>query len=451
MRGGIMPFFKRLIFSVCLIGLFFQLHSLEAKANQEPARDLQLLIDAAEPGETINLQPITYSGPITIDKPLSLIGQKETVVDGEGLGTVITVTANDVVIEGITTRNSGKSKSDYGLLLKDNKGNYVRNNIFSDVFGGIFIENGTNHLIEQNQITSYKGHFSKRGNGIHLLKGEGHQISYNEIIAVQDGIYFDFTKNITVTDNSIKDSRYALHYMFSKDMSARNNVIKGNITGIMVMGSENLLIENNAITDQLHVRGCGILLYDSNTISLNKNNIKRNSIGLSLEESTHAQIHNNIIAANQIGLEFKGENKKSLFSENNFLANIVSSKITQGELRLDDGEKGNYWDDYTSYDVTGDGIGEVAYQAGSLYDRLLQQQPYWQFFFESPAVKLWSKAEAMLPSFAELKVYDSRPLVEPVKWGKESKSATNRSKQPLILGVLFLAIASLIMIKGRRF
>ena len=72
------------------------------------------------PGDTVVLVPGLYHGPIVIERPVTLEGEPPgAVVDGGGQGNVITVAAPDVVIRGLTIRNSGIS------LEKMNSGIFV--------------------------------------------------------------------------------------------------------------------------------------------------------------------------------------------------------------------------------------------------------------------------------------------------------------------------------------
>lgn len=414
--------------------------------------DLQKAIDQANPNDQLILNKGVYRAPITITKPITIIGKPGAVIEGNGKGNVITITGNNVTLKSLTIRNSGVGKEESGLLLTNNQHCIIENNHFENVQFGIFVDKGINHVIKNNFIKSKVGHFSKRGNGIHLFKGSGHVIEGNEMDHVQDGVYFDFTKNITVKDNHVHDSRYGLHYMFSSNIDTVTNELSHNITGLMIMDSKELLFKKNRITDQFHFRGYGLIVYDSKNIKIEENDILRNSTGVSLEMAKNATIKKNVIAANQVGLEFKGENLNDIFTENNFIGNIVQSKIGTEEMQLDNGKLGNYWDEYSSFDVTGDGIGEVRYKAGSLYDQLLQKRPYWQFYFESPSIKLWSKADSLFPSIGKSEVYDAKPVIEPFPLQKNSEQALgNRNIYYLIIGLTMLLGALLIMLKGRKF
>jgi len=434
--------------------LFFAMGHTNATAETikvEKGKSIQAAIDRSKNGDSISILRGVYQENLVIDKSISIKGEPGAIIDGSGIGNVITITESKVNLEGLTIRNSGTQQEDSGIFIKKAHDNVIKKNTLINVHNGIYIANSNQNQLIENRITSYESHFSKRGNGIHIFKGRDHLLKGNQISHVQDGIYFDFTKNIHVTDNHVQQSRYAMHFMFSEQILAKKNDVEKNITGFMVMDSQRIKFIENRVADHFHFRGFGILIYETKDVLIERNEIVRNSTGLSLENGVDTRTNKNIIAANQVGLEFKDQNQQNTFSENNFIGNVVQSKISGDDMRLDDGMRGNYWDDYGSFDLSGDGIGEEAYKAGSLYDRLLQKQPYWQFFFESPSIKLWTKAESLFPSFGSANVYDAKPLVEPITKLQLDKEQTRENTIiPGIAGALFILFSLIVIVKGRK-
>jgi nitrous oxidase accessory protein len=437
-----------------IILLLLWLVPVDASAEDlkvEEGQSIQRMLDQAEAGDILTIFPGTYRENIVINKRMTLKGEPGAKIDGGGKGDVIEITAPDVTVKGLTIQNSGSGQEDSGIFIKKADGNIIENNTLKDVHNGIYIANSMDNRVLKNSITSYESHFSKRGNGIHMFKGGGHLLKENEIAAVQDGIYYDFTEHVKVTGNHVSDSRYGMHFMFSEDISAVGNHIEKNVTGFMVMDSADITFIENRVTDHFHFRGFGILIYETKNVLVERNEMLRNSTGLSLENGVNLSINRNLIAANQVGLEFVGKNKNNIFAENNFIGNVVQSRISGEDMRLDDGLKGNYWDDYSSFDLSDDGIGEEAYKAGSLYDRILRKQPYWQFFFESPSVKLWTKAESLFTSFGSAEVYDARPLIEPAEIQLSAAQQNGDQWMSGVIGMVFIAISLLVTVKGRKF
>lgn len=430
--------------------VFLSLFSVQSVSAKETiineSQSLQKAIDQADSGDVLKLTEGVYSGALLISKPLTIMGTEGVIIDGENVENVITIQSNNVTIKDIEIQNGAQS----GVYVKESESITIEGTTLQNVMHGIHIEGGSDYQISENTISSVVGGFSEKGHGMYLAGGTNYKIENNTIYSVLDGIYSEKVDTLYVNENTITFSRYAVHLMFNKDALVENNHLEGNITGIMCMDSQGIELIGNTIVDHFNVRGFGLIIYDSSEIEIVKNEVRLNSTGLSLEKTVNVQIEKNVISGNQVGLEFIGSNENNIFTENNFIGNVVQSKITNNQMQLDNGMKGNYWDDYKSYDVTGDGIGEITYKAGSLYDQLLEKQPYWQFFFESPSIQLWSKAETLFPSIGLADVYDENPLVEPVVFSKEDSEDKERNIGALIVAIPFLWFSILLMWLGRR-
>ena len=424
-------------------------HATDIQVNE--GQSIQEAINQAQPGDTIAVQKGTYNEVLTINQSISLVGEEDAVIDGGGAGSVINISGNGVTVKGLTIQNSGTNETDSGIYVQEGKNHVLKDNTFKDTMHGIYVNESQDAVISGNQISSISEHFSNRGSGVFIFKGSGHTIEENMMMSVQDGIYVESASDIILRKNEAYGSRYGLHFMFAKDILAEENHMESNITGMMIMDSESIQVLNNEVLNQFHVRGFGLLVYESRDLLIKRNEIRQNSTGLSLEKTVDVEIKRNIISANQVGLEFIGKNENNIFTENNFIANIVQSKISNNDMKLDNGEIGNYWDDYSSFDITGDGIGEETYKAGSLYDQLLEKQPYWQFFFESPSITLWSQAESFFPSLSA-DVYDEHPLISPVQLDEDSsEEGATRDLGVLIVALSFLWFSILLIWLGRHY
>ncbi|HRO24596.1 MAG TPA: nitrous oxide reductase family maturation protein NosD, partial [Promineifilum sp.] len=72
-----------------------------------PAEELAAAVAAAQPGDTIEVTGGVFNGNLVIDKPLTLIGIDNPILDANFFGTVVMVTAPDTTVRGFTLRNSG--------------------------------------------------------------------------------------------------------------------------------------------------------------------------------------------------------------------------------------------------------------------------------------------------------------------------------------------------------
>ena len=88
-----------------------------------PGQPLQALLDRARDGDVVELAPGEYNGAIRIDRPLVLNGRPGSVLDGGGAGNVVTVTAPDVTVRGVTVRGSGRDLQamNSGIFLAEDR------------------------------------------------------------------------------------------------------------------------------------------------------------------------------------------------------------------------------------------------------------------------------------------------------------------------------------------
>ncbi|MEI2421890.1 hypothetical protein V6O07_16560, partial [Arthrospira platensis SPKY2] len=76
--------------------------------------------------------------------------------------------------------------------------------------------------------------------------------------------------------------------------------------------------------------------------------------------------------------------------------------------------QGNYWSDYVGYDASGDGVGEMAYRAESLFENLADRTPALALFQFSPAQQAIDFAAVAFPIIKpKPKLTDNAPLVDP--------------------------------------
>ena len=176
-------------------------------------------IAVAEPGDVLSLSPGVYEGPVVVDRALTLEGGSGVVLDGMGHGRVLSVTAPDTVIRGLTVRNSGidLAETDAGIFLdKTATGALIEDNRLENNLFGIYLHGAKNALVRGNEILGRQDlRMNERGNGIHLWNAEGSVIEGNRVRFGRDGIFVTTSKRNTFRGNHFRELRFAIHYMYN--------------------------------------------------------------------------------------------------------------------------------------------------------------------------------------------------------------------------------------------
>jgi len=199
---------------------------------------IQNLIDNAS-GGTIYIPSGIYYEHITINKSINLVGEDKdtTIIDGGGVGIVITIFSNWVNISGFTIQNSGNYCCDTGIQIFSNHSIIKGNNIISNQNDGISLDYSNDNIIKGNNIVS------NNNNGINLHQSYNNTIGGNTISNNKVGIYLYHTSgNIIKGSNIISNNDYGIYL----DYSSNNNIIYHNN---FIKNTQNAYDENNNIWD----------------------------------------------------------------------------------------------------------------------------------------------------------------------------------------------------------
>ncbi len=119
-----------LLLLILLAGAFSWFRVNEARATTLVVPDdysrIQEAVNAANPRDTIFVRSGTYHEHVLVDKSLSLVGENRdtTIIDGDYVGTVVSVTSDCVNVSGFRIQNA-----ENGLDLRSN-GSIVTSNVF---------------------------------------------------------------------------------------------------------------------------------------------------------------------------------------------------------------------------------------------------------------------------------------------------------------------------------
>ncbi len=120
---------------------------------------LQEAVNGADDQSTILIGSGIY-GSVVVNKTISLMGEnaQTTVIDGDNLGNVVSIEADNVTISGFSVRNSGTDRNDRAGIRVVGNGSTVDGNIVADNMIGIFIDGGGSCVLRNNVIdNNFKG------------------------------------------------------------------------------------------------------------------------------------------------------------------------------------------------------------------------------------------------------------------------------------------------------
>ncbi len=379
-------------------------------------KSIKQAIENAQPHDTILVKGGIYTeGNIAIDKPLTLIGIENPVLDGKMEVEVLTIDADSVWFEGFIIKNVGSSyiEDHAGIRIKRRKHFTIKNNQLINTFFGIYLEQSDSGLVEGNKVFGEAVQQFNSGNAIHLWHCSYIKIFNNHLNQHRDGIYFEFVDNSEIIGNTSEHMlRYGLHFMFSNNDLYRDNVFKNNGAGVAVMFSKKITMIDNVFQDNWGPASYGLLLKEIYDGELTGNVFLRNTIGINAEGSNRLIFTHNTFEQNGWAIKILGACFNNVFSENNFLYNSFDLAYT-GHLNENTFDR-NYWSEYTGYDLDKDGFGDVPFRPVKLFSYVATQVPESIIMIRSLFVYLIDFSEKVSPVFTPDNLLDSKPFMNPV-------------------------------------
>jgi nitrous oxidase accessory protein len=420
-------------------GLMILLFSLSLQAKQimvDPAMNVQSIIDAASSGDTVYFSHGLYKINLIIVNSVLLRADKDVVLDGQGAGNIITIKANNVLVENFTLKNSGMNLTDMNAAVFVEKTAHnviIKNNVFINNLFGVFLDACKDAKVLGNKISAdISVRSQSRGNGIHLFNTKDAEISDNEVWHTRDGIYIEASHHNFLKSNYLHDLRYGIHYMYSHDNEVINNVTRNTRTGYALMQSRSLKVEGNVSDND---QNYGILLNFITYSKINNNKIKHVRKGTSpgtsgqgiagaegksifIYNSLFNEISKNDFMDSDIGIHLTAGSENNKIFSNNFMANQVQVKyVANRKQEWSLNGDGNYWSNYLGWDRDNDGIGDRVFEPNDSIDKLLWKYPLAKLLMNSPSVQILRWSQTQFPVFKSPGVKDSFPLMQPVKRG----------------------------------
>lgn len=382
------------------------------------APSLQLFVELTPEGGTLKPPPGIYSGPLEINKAITLDGGDEVTLDGEGAGSILIIKADGVTVRGMHMTRSGRSHDqvDAGILIEANDGLF-ENNVIDDSLFGIHLRQANGNTVRNNLISSIDETPSLRGDGIRLWYSHENRIEGNHIHHSRDLVFANSRDNHVVR-NTIKDSRIGMEFVFSPDNTIEDNRIEYNDTGIIVLYSSGLKIRANYLSHMRNVSSSAFAIKESSGVMIEGNEILHCAIGVVANSPTDPgntiQLQNNHFAYNDVAMYFYGEKGGHTINNNRFENNIMQVVVSASSSAMGHHWHDNYWDTYYGFDENNDGIGDTPYEMYIYADRLWMDRPMIKFFRGTLLLGLVDFIERLTPfSSPKLILRDPSPHVKP--------------------------------------
>ncbi len=380
-----------------------------------PMQSVAEALAQVAPGGTVVIEAGVYQEPpLVIDKPMTLQGQGDVILDGQSEHQILTITADSVTVRGLTFRNVGVSFIEDRAAVKVDDASHclIENNHFVDTFFGIYLARTANCRVVGNELYASGETETKSGNGIHLWYCKNITVADNYITGHRDGIYFEFVEDSRVAGNlSERNLRYGLHFMFSDRCQYHDNTFQYNDAGVAVMYTEHVEMYRNRFAHNWGSAAYGLLLKDIIDSHIEGNVFEQNTIGMYAEGSNRVVIQDNTFRENGWAVKIMANALDNEFTRNSFVANTfdVATNSRQSYSTFD----GNYWDKYQGYDLDRDGVGDVPFRPVRLFALLVEQNEPSLLLLRSMFVDLLDAAERVLPVLTPETLVDTQPAMHP--------------------------------------
>lgn len=299
-------------------------------SSDSPLQTIQVAVDKAQPGDTINLAPGTYLQDIvsktdgTQSQPITITGSTDTIVKGGGRGRIIEINHNYLVLNGFTVNGlwgNGKSVDDYRVKLIYAQGKGNKSGVEGLKILNMRLENAGGECIRLryfnrdieiafNEIENcgvkdfqFESMENKNGEGIYI--GTAPEQTIDGKNPTRD---LDESANIWIHDNKIdtQGNECVGTKEGSREITVENNSCTGqkdpDSAGLDFRGDDNIIRYNKVFGS----KGAGIRLggdtpSDGSNNQVYGNNLTNNNGGIKIQAKNQQQICGNTMTNNTGG------------------------------------------------------------------------------------------------------------------------------------------------------
>lgn len=302
------------------------------------------IIDALENatnGDAIYVFDGVYLENIEIEKRVSIMGEKQTIIDGDYNNFVIKIKSDSCVIKDLIIRNSGGYNQDSGILVESENNLIIGcefyrtriglkiNSDKNEIKNSIFHTNGNGILVEEiHNCSINKSSFYHNAIGLNIEKSNNIDITKCNFQANGISCLLNESQNIQIQHCNICNNSANLGGIFtykSKNILIESNFFYHNGAGIHIFSSENIIIKNSDFLKNTHF---AIAIRSiSKSINIMKCRIKNNyRYGIYLEKNNICNITENNINQNYLYSIFSKSNK--CIARKNYFGRLLGPTMT---------------------------------------------------------------------------------------------------------------------------
>lgn len=366
------------------------------------AAELVRLVAQADGPREIELRAGTYRGDLSITRPVTLRGDGGAVLEGSGHGTVVSIESDDVTLENLAVRRSGRRQTteDAGIRAKGARVR-ISHVAVDDALFGISLGPCPSCVVEHCRVRGLTGDPELRGDGIKLWESSDSIVRGNVVEGARDVVVW-YSRRVLLDGNTVRHSRYGTHFMYAHDSIVKNSLIEHNTVGIFVMYSSRLQVEHNVLAGARGAAGMGIGFKESDGVVLTGNWLVANTTGLYLDRtplspSKPVVFAENVVALNDVAMGFLGTEAGLTFERNDFHENLALVNFDAEGQPLEARFAHNRWSEYAGYDLNHDGVGDVPFQVKQLSRELVDEMPVLGLFEGTAAFGLIDAVARAVP------------------------------------------------------
>ncbi|MEZ3167430.1 NosD domain-containing protein [Halorubrum ejinorense] len=397
----------------------------------EDAPSIDAAVAAAPSNSTVVVPEGVYHETVTVNESVTITGDGAR-ISGDGNGSVITVRAANVAIQGLRidgvgnrTRDpeaagdsgdgeseawdayiqSGYGGGDAGIKAIDAPGLVVDDVAIETNASGLLLREGSHAVVRDLRVDGS----DTWQDGFMGLTGMESRVTVTDsrFEGGRDGIYLHRADGSIVRNSTFTNNRYGVHLMYTGDALVADNTVRNELfAGVTVMTrpSGNAIVGNDVRDSGAGIQSSGTRTYVA------YNTLVDNELGFSTS-ARGSLYERNVVVGNELGARATTIVPSSRVVANDFVGNDDHAAAGAGALRVwADGDRGNYWEGANVGPRSSD---ERAYRPTSPVDAALHREAAAVTLRESPAAVLLDRLRGTVPGARSGSIIDPAPASEP--------------------------------------